>query len=162
MTGVAIPCMLIRGGTSKGVFLLEQDLPQDVDARHQVLLRMMGSPDVRQIDGLGGATTLTSKMAVIRPSDHVDCDVDYAFAQIGIEDSVVDTGPTCGNVLAGVGPFAILRGLVPISGDETAVRVWDVNTQSRMHVIVQTPDGELAVDGGATARRERVIAELVG
>ena len=150
MTRPAIPCMLIRGGTSKGVFLLEQDLPRDMDSRNQTLLRIMGSPDVRQIDGLGGATTLTSKMAVISHSDQADCDVNYAFAQIGIEEAIVDTGPTCGNMLAGVGPFAILRGLVPISGDETAVRVWDVNTKSRMNLIVQTPNGEVAVEGSAT------------
>lgn len=149
MSGPAIPCMLIRGGTSKGVFLLKRDLPRDVDSRNDALLRIMGSPDARQIDGLGGATTLTSKMAIISPSDQADCDVNYAFAQIGIEDPVVDTGPTCGNMLAGVGPFAILRGLVPICGDETTVRVWDVNTESRMNIIVQTPGGEVAIEGSA-------------
>ena len=147
MTSPAIPCTLIRGGTSKGVFLLAGDLPGDLDTRNKTLLRIMGSPDIRQIDGLGGATTLTSKMAIITPSDRPDCDVDYAFAQIDVEKPVVDTGPTCGNMLAGVGPFAIMKQLVPIESDTTTIRVWDVNTSSRMNVTVPTPNGSMKLDG---------------
>jgi 4-oxalomesaconate tautomerase len=141
--------MLIRGGTSKGVFLLARDLPDDLSTRNDVLLRIMGSPDARQIDGLGGATTLTSKMAIISHSDREDCDVDYAFAQIGVGDPIVDTGPTCGNMLSGVGPFALLRQLVPTNDGTTTVRVWDVNTSSRMNVTVPTPGGVMKLDGAA-------------
>lgn len=130
--------------------MLGRDLPRDLDGRNDALLRIMGSPDARQIDGLGGATTLTSKMAIISPSERTDCDVDYAFAQIGIEEPVVDTGPTCGNMLAGVGPFSILRKLVPVTEEETTIRVWDVNTKSRMNITVQTPGGVMAIEGNAT------------
>ena len=129
MSAPTVPCMVIRGGTSKGVFLLERDLPGDLSTRNDTLLRIMGSPDARQIDGLGGATTLTSKMAIISPSYRDDCDVDYAFAQIDVNEPVVDTGPTCGNMLAGVGPFALLRNLVRMQDDTTTVRVWDEHKQ---------------------------------
>ena len=149
MSAPTVPCMVIRGGTSKGVFLLERDLPGDLSTRNDTLLRIMGSPDARQIDGLGGATTLTSKMAIISPSDRDDCDVDYAFAQIDVNEPVVDTGPTCGNMLAGVGPFALLRNLVRMQDDTTTVRVWDVNTSSRMNVTVPTPGGVMKLDGSA-------------
>ena len=142
-----IPCMLMRGGTSKGVYLLAGDLPSDATERDHVLLRIMGSPDRRQIDGLGGATSLTSKVAIISPSSRPDCDVDYHFAQVGVETDTVDTGPTCGNILVGVGPFAILRGLVNTSDQETAIRIWDVNTESRMNVVVQTPGGVIEFEG---------------
>lgn len=142
-----IPCMLMRGGTSKGVYLLAGDLPADTDERDRLLLKIMGSPDRRQIDGLGGATSLTSKVAMVSPSSRPDCDVDYHFAQVGVETATVDTGPTCGNMLVGVGPFAILRGLVDASDKETAIRVWDVNTESRMHIVVQTPGGTIELEG---------------
>ena len=145
-----IPCMVMRGGTSKGVYLLGRDLPSSSTDRDRLLLRIMGSPDPRQIDGLGGATSLTSKVAMVSPSSRSDCDVDYHFAQVGVETNTVDTGPTCGNILVGVGPFAILSGLVATSDGETSVRVWDVNTKSRMKLVVPTPGGVLEF-GGDTA-----------
>ena len=139
--------MLMRGGTSKGVYLLASDLPTEAAERDPLLLKIMGSPDRRQIDGLGGATSLTSKVAMISPSSRPDCDVDYHFAQVGVETDTVDTGPTCGNILIGVGPFAILRGLVNASDKETGIRVWDVNTESRMNIVVQTPGGVIEFEG---------------
>ena len=147
MTQNPIPCMLMRGGTSKGVYLLAQDLPSDSTDRDRLLLRIMGSPDPRQIDGLGGGTSLTSKVAIVSPSSRPDCDVDYRFAQVGVETNAVDTSPTCGNILVGVGPFAILRGLVATSDEETCIRIWDVNTESRMNIVVPTPGGVLEFGG---------------
>ena len=114
----SIPCVLMRGGTSRGPYFLADDLPTDPDVRDAVLLIVMGSPQGRQIDGLGGGTTVTSKVAVVGPSRHPDADVDYLFAQIDPVWGTVDTKPTCGNMLAGVGPFAIEHGLVP-AGDPT-------------------------------------------
>ena len=145
-----IPCMVMRGGTSKGVYLLAEDLPSDCADRDRLLLKIMGSPDPRQIDGLGGATSLTSKVAMVSPSSRPDCDVDYHFAQVGVKTNTVDTGPTCGNILVGVGPFAILRGLVAPNDGETSIRVWDVNTESRMQLVVSTPGGVLASEGDAS------------
>ncbi|MAB82674.1 MAG: 4-oxalomesaconate tautomerase [Phycisphaerae bacterium] len=150
MSRSTIPCMLMRGGTSKGAYLLARDLPSTQADRDPLLLRIMGSPDVRQIDGLGGATSLTSKMAIVSASVRDDRDVDFAFAQIGVETDTVDTGPTCGNILSGVGPFAILRGLVEAGQDETTVRVWDVNTSSRMDIVVPTPGGVVEYEGDAS------------
>ena len=150
MTQNPIPCMLMRGGTSKGVYLLAQDLPSDSTDRDRLLLRIMGSPDPRQIDGLGGATSLTSKVAIVSLSSRSDCDVDYHFAQVGVETNVVDTSPTCGNILVGVGPFAILRDLVATSDKETCIRIWDVNTESRMNIVVPTPGGVLEFGGDAS------------
>lgn len=149
MTQRSIPCMLMRGGTSKGAYLLADDLPGDPPERDRLLLRIMGSPDPRQIDGLGGATTLTSKVAIVSPSSRDDCDVDYLFAQVGTDTGTVDTGPTCGNILSGVGPFALLRGLVQAQQDETTVRIWDVNTASRMRAVLPTPGGSLEFEGVA-------------
>ena len=108
---VAIPCLFMRGGTSRGPYFRLSDLPADTAARDRVLLAAMGSPDVRQIDGLGGADTLTSKVAMVSPSDHPGVDVDYLFAQVSVDKAIVDTSPSCGNMLAGVGPFAIERGM---------------------------------------------------
>ena len=150
MTQNPIPCMLMRGGTSKGVYLLARDLPSDSNDRDRLLLRIMGSPDPRQIDGLGGATSLTSKVAIVSLSSRSDCDVDYHFAQVGVETNVVDTSPTCGNILVGVGPFAILRDLVATSDEETCIRIWDVNTESRMNIVVPTPGGVLEFGGDAS------------
>ena len=105
----AIPCMLIRGGTSKGAYFLRDDLPADIAARDALLLAVMGSPDKRQVDGLGGAHPLTSKVAIVSPSDEPGCDIDFLFAQVGVETASVDTTPNCGNILAGIGPFALAR-----------------------------------------------------
>ena len=150
MTKQKIPCLVMRGGTSKGVYLLARDLPSDPGERDRLLLSIMGSPDPRQIDGLGGATTLTSKVAIVSMSSRENCDVDYLFAQVGVDSSVVDTGPTCGNMLTGVGTFAILRGLVKISDEKTDIRVWDVNTESRMNIVVPTPGGCIEYEGEAS------------
>ena len=147
MTQRAIPCMFMRAGTSRGPFFLLEDLPADPEVRDRVLLAAMGSPDPRQIDGLGGATTVTSKVAMVSPSVRPGIDVDYHFAQVWLDKAIVDTAPSCGNMLAGVGPFAIERGLVTADADETRVRIFDVNTGSRIEAIVQTPGGAVTYAG---------------
>ncbi len=147
MTQRAIPCMFMRAGTSRGPFFLLEDLPADPEVRDRVLLAAMGSPDPRQIDGLGGATTVTSKVAMVSPSQRAGIDVDYHFAQVWLDKAIVDTAPSCGNMLAGVGPFAIERGLVTAEADETRVRIFDVNTGSRIEAIVQTPGGAVTYAG---------------
>ena len=147
MTQRAIPCMFMRGGTSRGPFFLLEDLPADPEVRDRVLLAAIGSPDPRQIDGLGGATTVTSKVAMVSPSERPGIDVDYHFAQVWLDKAIVDTAPSCGNMLAGVGPFAIERGLVTPDADETRVRIFDVNTGSRIEAIVQTPGGTVTYAG---------------
>jgi len=144
---IAIPCILMRGGTSKGPYLKGADLPADAETRNRVLLAAMGSPDARQIDGLGGADTLTSKVAIVSPSEREGVDVDYLFAQVSVDKAMVDTSPSCGNMLSGVGPFAIETGMVPAKGDTTSVVIYDVNTQSRIEALVQTQDGEVVYDG---------------
>ena len=147
MTQRAIPCMFMRAGTSRGPFFLLEDLPADPEVRDRVLLATMGSPDPRQIDGLGGATTVTSKVAMVSPSVRPGIDVDYRFAQVWLDKAIVDTAPSCGNMLAGVGPFAIERGLVAAEADETRVQIYDVNTGSRIEAIVQTPGGTVTYAG---------------
>src|SRR5690554_5371175 len=123
-----IPCVQMRGGTSKGAYFLARDLPDDPAARDAVLLAVMGSPDDRQIDGLGGANPLTSKVAIISPSTRPDADVDYLFAQVVVDEPRVDYGQNCGNILAGVGPYAIERGMVPAQAGHTSVAIHMVNT----------------------------------
>ena len=147
MTQRAIPCMFMRGGTSRGPFFLLEDLPAEPEVRDRVLLAAMGSPDPRQIDGLGGATTMTSKVAMVSPSQRAEIDVDYRFAQVWLDKAIVDTAPSCGNTLAGVGPFAIERRLVIPDADETRVRIFDVNTGSRIEALVQTPGGTVTYAG---------------
>nr|CAD6429175.1 4-oxalomesaconate tautomerase [Rhizobium sp. Q54] len=144
-----IPCILMRGGTSKGPYFRMQDIPQDPDERTRILLAAMGSPDVRQIDGIGGADTLTSKVAMVGPSEREGVDVDYLFAQVSVDQAIVDTSPSCGNMLSGVGPFAIESGMVPIAGEVTSVVIYDINTKSRIEAIVQTPDGAVNYEGDA-------------
>jgi 4-oxalomesaconate tautomerase len=143
----AIPCVMMRGGTSRGPFFLRQDLPADDELMKRVLLRVMGSPHVRQIDGIGGSDPVTSKVAMVRRSTHPDADVDYLFAQVFVDRALVDTSPPCGNMVTGVGPFAIEQGLVEAKDPETVVRIWDVNTQSLIEAVVQTPGGEVTYDG---------------
>ncbi|WP_406873905.1 4-oxalomesaconate tautomerase [Aminobacter sp. P9b] len=143
----AIPCILMRGGTSKGPYFKMQDIPQDPDVRARVLLAAMGSPDIRQIDGIGGADTLTSKVAMVGPSDREGVDVDYLFAQVSVDKAIVDTSPSCGNMLSGVGPFAIEMGMVSVNGEKTSVVIYDINTQSRIEAIVETPDGVVNYEG---------------
>lgn len=145
----AIPCMLIRGGTSKGAYFLSQDLPADRAERDALLLAVMGSPDKRQIDGLGGAHPLTSKVAIVSRSTEPDCDIDFLFAQVGVETASVDTTPNCGNILAGIGPFALARGLVPATGATTTVRVRTLNTGTVADLEMHTGDGQAGVIGEA-------------
>lgn len=149
MTLKAIPCMFMRGGTSRGPYFVTSDLPSDSAERDRTLLAVMGSPDARQIDGLGGADTLTSKVVMVAPSERPDVDVDFLFAQVGIDKAVVDTSPSCGNMLSGVAPFAIEAGLVPAKPGETHVMIYNVNTASRIEAVVQTPDGQVTYEGEA-------------
>jgi len=145
----AIPSTLMRGGTSKGLYFNARDLPQAAGARDRVLLAAMGSPDVRQIDGVGGAHPLTSKVAVIGPSRRADADVDYLFLQVVVDKAEVSDSQNCGNILAGVGPWSIEHGLVPISGDSTPVRIHMVNTGSIAVAHVPTPNGAVEYEGDA-------------
>ncbi|WP_443032021.1 4-oxalomesaconate tautomerase [Streptomyces sp. CA-210063] len=141
--------MLLRGGTSKGAFFLAEDLPADPAARDDLLLRVMGSPDPRQIDGLGGGHPLTSKVAVVSASADPEADVDYLFLQVGVEQPEVSDRQNCGNLLAGVGPFAVERGLVTAGEPETAVRIRMLNTGDRAVATFRTPGGRIAVTGDA-------------
>jgi 4-oxalomesaconate tautomerase len=141
MDGDGIRCMMMRGGTSKGAYFLAEDLPADPEERNDLLLRVMGSPDARQIDGIGGADPLTSKVAVISVSADPSTDIDYLFLQVMVDQAVVTDRQNCGNILAGVGPFAVERGLVPAGGDETKVRVRIVNTGSVAVETFSTPGG---------------------
>jgi 4-oxalomesaconate tautomerase len=144
-----VPCMWMRGGTSKGGYFLASDLPADVDARAKFLLGVMGSPDPRQIDGMGGADPLTSKVAVVKKSEREGIDVDYLFLQVFVEQPIVTDAQNCGNILAGVGPFAIERGLVAATGDETRVSIFMENTGQVAVATVQTPGGKVTYKGEA-------------
>ncbi len=144
-----IPCLWMRGGTSKGAYFLKDDLPADPAARDALLLRIMGSPDPRQIDGIGGADPLTSKVAVLSASARPDADVDYLFLQVFVDQALVSDAQACGNILAGVGPAAIERGLVPIAGDETPVRIHMLNTGEVATARIATPGGRVSYRGGA-------------
>lgn len=144
-----IRCMLMRGGTSKGAYFVAEDLPQDAALRDKILLSAMGSPDPRQIDGVGGAHPLTSKVAVVSRSAAPDCDIDFLFCQVVVDKPLVDTTPNCGNILAGVGPFAIERGLVPATDPETRVRVRTLNTGTIAELLVSTPGGTVEYEGTA-------------
>ena len=145
----SIPCVMMRGGTSRGPFFLLSDLPADPKLRDEVLLAVMGSPHQYQVDGIGGSISLTSKVAIISRSDQPGADVDYLFAQVSVNEALVDTKPNCGNMLVGVGPFAIEAGLVPAKHPETVVRIYNVNTKSLVEAIVQTPRGEVTYAGDA-------------
>jgi 2-methylaconitate cis-trans-isomerase PrpF len=142
-----IPCVLMRGGTSRGPFFLASDLPSDPQLRAEVLLAVMGSPHEYQVDGIGGAVSVTSKVAIISKSKNPEADVDYLFAQVEINERIVDTKPNCGNMLVAVGPFAIESGLVPARNPETTVRIFNVNTQALVDSIIQTPDGRVTYTG---------------
>ena len=143
----AIPCLLMRGGTSKGPFFLASDLPQEPEVRDRVLLSIMGSPHIRQIDGIGGGDTLSSKVVIVNRSSRPGIDVDYLFAQVAVDENTVDTTPNCGNMLAGVAPFAIERGLVPSSDPITTVRVFNINTKKIIEASVETPGGRVNYEG---------------
>lgn len=145
----AIPATLMRGGTSKGLYFDVHDLPADRATRDRVLLAAMGSPDARQIDGIGGAHPLTSKVAVIGRSTRPDADVDYLFLQVVVDKAEVSDSQNCGNILAGVGPWAIEHGFVPHAGDVTPVRIHMVNTASIAVALVPTPGGQVEYEGDA-------------
>ena len=144
-----IPCTLMRGGTSKGLYFHARDLPTDRSTRDRVLLAAMGSPDPRQIDGLGGAHPLTSKVAVVAPSTRSDADVDYLFLQVVVDRAEVSDSQNCGNILAGIGPWAIENGLVPARDPVTPVRIHMVNTSSVAVAHVPTPGGAVEYEGDA-------------
>ena len=145
-----VRCMWMRGGTSKGGYFLKEDLPTDTTARDAFLLRVMGSPDPRQIDGMGGADPLTSKVAVVSKSERAGIDVDYLFLQVFVDQAIVTDAQNCGNILAGVGPFALERGLISAKGDETKVAIHMENTGQIAIASVQTPNGNVSYEGNAT------------
>jgi 4-oxalomesaconate tautomerase len=148
-TQTAISCSAMRGGTSKGLVFLADDLPGDQATRDAVLLAAMGSPDERQIDGMGGSHPLTSKVAVVSRSSRDNADVEYLFLQVWPDRAEVSDSQNCGNMLAAVGPFAIEQGLVAAAGEVTPVRIWMRNTQTLAIASVQTPGGFVRYDGPA-------------
>ncbi len=145
----AIPCVIMRGGTSKGLYFHAKDLPGDDALREKVLVAAMGSPDTRQIDGMGGAHPLTSKVGVVSKSTHPDADVDYLFLQVVVDEGRTDTSQNCGNILAGIGPFAIEEGFVEAKDGHTDVRIHMVNSDSIAVARVLTPSGKVEYDGEA-------------
>lgn len=165
-----IRAALMRGGTSKGAFFLESDLPPDEEARNRLLLAVMGTPDPRQIDGVGGAHPLTTKVAVVSPSDRDDADVEYLFLQPGVDDPYISDQQNCGNMLAAVGPFAVERGIVRPQNGTAEVRVWMRNTEglaiSRFPVSDGMPvyDGDTTISGvpGSAARIDLNFVDVAG
>lgn len=166
----ALPFLFMRGGTSRGPYFNRADLPADLEALSRILVAAVGSGHPINIDGIGGGTAVTTKVAMLSPSADPAVDVDYFFAQVSVEDRLVDFKPTCGNILSGVGPAALEMGLVPFAGDETRVRIRAVNTEARIEAIVQTPggtvryDGDTAIDGvpGTAAPVVLNFSEVVG
>jgi 4-oxalomesaconate tautomerase len=144
-----VPCTYMRGGTSKGPFFDKRELPANKKDRDSIILKVMGSPDHNQIDGLGAAVTVASKVVMAEPSKRPNIDVDYLFAQVDIDNPIVDTLPPCGNMMAGVGPFAIEKGWVKATIPETRVRIFNINTNSVIEEIVQTPNGKVEYSGNA-------------
>lgn len=144
-----IRCIWMRGGTSKGGYFLKGDLPADTAARDALLLRIMGSPDPRQIDGMGGADPLTSKVAVVSKSAREGVDIDYLFLQVFVDQAIVTDAQNCGNILAGVGPVAIERELVQAQDGETRVAIFMENTGQVAVATVQTPGGKVRYEGDA-------------
>lgn len=144
---VKVPAVLMRGGTSKGAYLMMSDLPEDPVLRDQVILSIYGSPDARQISGIGGADPLTSKVALIAPSSREGVDVDYTFGYVGIKEAVVDYEGNCGNMSSAVGPFAIAKGLVPAEEPITRVRIYNTNTSKVIEASVPVKDGEVISEG---------------
>ena len=142
-----IPATIIRGGTSKGVYLLKRDLPEEDKKWDALLLKMMGSPDKKQIDGLGGSQSVTSKVAIVNKSERVDADVDYTFAQVSVDKPLVSYKGNCGNISSGVGPFAIEKGLVDVKEGTTPVRIYNTNTDKIIVADVKTQNGEVVYDG---------------
>ena len=142
-----VPCVYMRGGTSKAVFFHDRDLPSDPQARDRVILSAFGSPDLRQIDGMGGANTSTSKVAVIRKSEREGVDVDYEFGQVSIDLPIVGKTMNCGNISSAVGPFAIDEGLVEAVEPVTTVRIFNTNTQKMIVARVPVKDGKAMTEG---------------
>ncbi|BBM88574.1 4-oxalomesaconate tautomerase [Spirochaetota bacterium] len=142
----AVSCMIIRGGTSKGLYFHKDDLPGDKTTRDELLIRIMGSPDPKQIDGLGGATPVTSKIAIVSRSQRVGVDIDYEFAQVLVGRPEIDF-PTCGNILSGVGIFALETGLIKPSAPETILTIYDVNIGAHVKQTIQTPEHKLSWHG---------------
>jgi len=147
---VRIPCVLMRGGTSKGPYFIASDLPAQTEARDRVLVSAMGAGNLLEIDGIGGGHPLTSKVAIVSPSRTPGADVDYLFAQVRVEQRVVDTSPNCGNMIAGVGPFAIEAGMVAAQDGTTSVRIFNVNTGKLIEAKVATPGRQVVYDGKAS------------
>jgi 2-methylaconitate cis-trans-isomerase PrpF len=147
MSRRAIPCVLMRGGTSRGPYFLASDLPSNPAERDEVLLQVMGTGNDLQIDGIGGGHPLTSKVAIISPSKVPGADVDYLFAQVNVLERLVDTSPNCGNMLAGVGPFVLEAGIVPAKDGVSIVHIYNVNTKKLIEARVQTPGGQVEYEG---------------
>lgn len=145
----AIKTLYMRGGTSKGPFFNEADLPKDKALRDKTLLAVMGSPDRRQIDGIGGANPLTSKVGIVSVSNTPGVDLNFLFAQVVVDKALVDTTPNCGNMLAAVVPFALETGLVKPQGDTTTLRVLTLNTDMQCDITVNTPNGQVSYEGDA-------------
>lgn len=143
-----VDCSIFRGGTSKGVFFMEELIPPPGEARDNFLLKIMGSPDIRQIDGLGGATSTTSKVAIVSISQRDDADVNYTFAQIAVDKPIVDYKGNCGNISSAVGPFSIDMGLIEANDPETVVRIYNTNTNKIIYSYVQTPNHQISYEGG--------------
>jgi 4-oxalomesaconate tautomerase len=148
MSYFSIPYMQIRGGSSKGIYFDKKDLPDDIKLRDEIILSIVGR-DLRQIDGLGGANPLTSKVAIISKSIQEDCDVDFLFIQVVVGENRVDSSPNCGNILSGVGIFAIESKMIEASDDTTAIKVNMVNSNNICELIMQTPNGKLTYAGDA-------------
>ncbi|SLN35615.1 4-oxalomesaconate tautomerase [Falsiruegeria litorea R37] len=149
MTQIAIPYIHMRGGTSKGPYFRRSDLPEDLDTLARVLIAAVGSGHGLNIDGIGGGAAVTTKVAMLSKSTNNWADVDYFFAQVSVEEQLVDFKPTCGNILSGVGPAAIEMGLIEPQGDVTEIRIRAVNTDAQVVAKVQTPGGKLAYEGDA-------------
>ena len=147
MTQIPVPFLFLRGGSSRGPYFRREDLPEDLGTLTEVLLSVVGAGQQWCIDGIGGGTAVTTKVAMLSPSGRDDCDVDYFFAQVGVGERTVDYRPTCGNMLAGVGPAAIEMGLVTPQGDVTPVRIHAVNTGARIEASIQTPGGRVTYEG---------------
>ncbi len=146
---LGLPCVVMRGGTSKGPFFLASDLPPPGEQRDRILLRVLGALEPRRIDGIGGPDPLVNKIAIISPSKRVDADVDYLFAQVCVHKNTIDYNVNCGNMLAAVGPYAIDQGLVKAEGQATTVRIFNVNTAKRIVATVQTDNGRTLYQGDA-------------
>lgn len=162
-----IPCAIYRGGTSKPIFFLEKDLPRDAKERDQAVLHAFGSPDVRQIDGLGGADPLTSKVAYIGPSTVRDADLNYTFGYVGIAQPVIDYAGNCGNTSAAVGPFALLRGLIEPIEPITKVRIYNTNTKKMILAEFEVRNGQFLSEGnftidGVPGSGSKILLDFIG